>query len=248
MLEKIRKILLKAEYNGFLHFSENSWKEDTDELITPDVITQIYTLLYLEGFIPSFNKDFIFLSPSSHIPTNEEQIFELDATQRRRKGLFIVTDLRHISFPTPALKKNNSHFAMLQANVNRLPFLSNSVDMIWDRKGGIWHSYNFWYPFSVYKLLSKYHRLLKPGGVVVLDALEGRPTLRVRSISDVIRILQLSEIRPSDLFEATEQYESSSAEVFDHLPKKEQRKIKKYFTQKIIGEKKTRVMVLQKRQ
>jgi len=178
-----------GEYNpgGKLQY----WQE-TEALRNPDLAKQYVDLLIQEQIIPHPDKatGFVFLSPSAN-----QGMFEYEIADRLNQSItkkpdpppiFLAADIfgnyQDGQF-VPGFWKgfyqdefDNVIFQKISADANKIPILDNSVDVIWERLGALWHVQNNRATGEnldstpIVNLLNEYDRVLKSGGVIILDA------------------------------------------------------------------------------
>lgn len=167
----------------------NSWKEVADGYFGREEAVTV--LNSLREFLPSADKDLVFLSPTANYPTHEEAMYWEAIHTRTGKTTFLVGDISKIK-PTKILEEiapynNEDHqFTYFRWDADRLPIKKGSVDVLWDRKGWLWHSANEGGNKMVLKALRQYRDLLKPGGIIVTDAIQGRALQDEFSTVDLI--------------------------------------------------------------
>lgn len=74
----------------------------------------------------------------------------------------------------------NANSLSIASDAYRLPLQDDSVNVLWDRLGAMWHALNndipkHEYEKSLIPLLEEYKRILKSGGCIVVDAYEQTP-------------------------------------------------------------------------
>lgn len=141
----------------------------------------------------------------------------------QRKPLFIAADLfgrtdRAGNFlpgfdPQLQPELNSIAFQFLSAKAQEIPLAKRSVDLIFDRMGALWHAVDSavsvgpdepvppWQKKAaraqVESLLAEYHRKLKPGAAVIIDAPEGWAALGVTTTN--VYLKQIYDDLPRDL-------------------------------------------------
>lgn len=177
---------IRAQYEGRRAFKEGAWKAESDALITPEVIREIYHLLKDKGAIPPAENEFIFVSPTANIPTHEATLFTEDSHTRTGSSKFFVGDISRVEVPLDDVSKKtaNGTFQYFRWDAEHLPLKDETVDVIWDRKGWLWHLAMDGSSNKVLKAFTQYYRLLKPGGSIVVDAILENP----RAMKSVIAI------------------------------------------------------------
>lgn len=161
----------------------DGWKRSSDKLFGPNEAIAVYQLLTQKGFIPDLSQSFTFLSPTSSYPSHELVTWEHDSNLRTGSNLFLAGDMREINLGTqkPILISTSdeySHrFNFFRWDAENLPFANGSVDIIWDRKGWLWHlSEHIGNADRLLRTLESYRRLLKAGGCIVTDNIMGFDT------------------------------------------------------------------------
>ncbi|QQG41934.1 MAG: hypothetical protein HYV90_01320 [Candidatus Woesebacteria bacterium] len=181
-------------------------------------------------FFRDKNADLIFLSPTSNLPTHEVAIFKDEVQSRKGSTIFLVGDLANLNpkdelAQVANLQDDKQKFIYFKWDARNLPVKKGTVDSIWDRRGWIWHSANLEDNREKATLdsLINYRKMLKKGGIIILDADYGMKSgQRGHSTDSVVR----TRIR-EDFFEKPE--------------------IKKMFDSYYIGEDQKRVLVLIKK-
>lgn len=160
----------------------HSWKLESDMITTPEMMLQSWQSLKAQGILPSFESDLIFVSPTANYPTHEVAIYKNEITERQGKILFLVGDISDVN-PSPLLHENQiqnnqyQQFHYFKWNANALPISNQSVDVIWDRKGWLWHLAENAKFLSegegrqmVLSAFDQYFQLLSNKGVLIVDA------------------------------------------------------------------------------
>jgi hypothetical protein len=148
------------------------WKARADGLYGADDVRKTFDALSAAGVIPPPDKDFVFVSASSNLPTHERLIFDADQQTRRGKVRFIAGDISEIEAPADlkSVTTKTGSFQFFRWDAERLPVAPASVDLVWDRKGWLWHNATtFQKPARWLASLMAYAATLKPGGAVVID-------------------------------------------------------------------------------
>ena len=161
------------------------WKAHADTYYGPEQARATYDVLRAAGIVPTASGPLRFVSAAANAGTHEAAFFERDAeVAPDRKGgrQFIVGDIADVprrALPGPSF---GSGFMHVRWDAHRLPLAPSSTDIIWDRKGRTWFALRndrlkdaalTRSPLLALAVLLHYHELLKPGGHVVLDAIEG---------------------------------------------------------------------------
>lgn len=219
-----------------------SWKEDSDRVFRPEDAVLVWHQLRDLGFLPPQGQSITFISPSANIPTHEAAIFEVEKRFRNQGEdiEFITGDLAHISgellikhLPKPEL---NAIFTYQRWDAENLPLDPNSANVIWDRKGYFWHCAewireNKQSPERLMAILREYQSILKPGGIIVIDAVPFHSILEVLKpnnikpfINAILKQAMSSHYRgvsPSQMLPDTHgQYEESTVQQIDKLSKR----------------------------
>lgn len=147
------------------------WKECSDRIYGPPQAIQTYQDLYQQGFIPEYNSDFVFVSPTANNATHEYAMWQVDHQRRTGHGVFITADIINTKPNFSPAAANNSVINHVRWNAQELPVQDGSVDMIWDRKGLLWHMADSLELRKTYQILGKYFQALKPKGSLVIDAI-----------------------------------------------------------------------------
>lgn len=147
------------------------WKLNSDEHFTPEVVRGVYRNLADADVIPKPEKDFLFVSPTANVPTHEVTFFSEDQKTRTGQAEFLVGDI----CPTPlgpesvSKRTETGTFQYFRWDAESLPIKPGVADMIWDRKGWLWHAARDLSPQRFILALHRYYEILKSGGSVVID-------------------------------------------------------------------------------
>ena len=212
----LMRSLIADKYGG-----NPEWKDESERLFGPQEASAQWHEFEKDGIIPPPESDLTFVSVSANIPTQELAMFQADLLTRRGKSKFIVGDIADLGvhpfiekFVKPKVSELHS-FDYLRWNASELPLPDGIADIVIDRKGALWHvAYNFKDPRLLIDTFNGYHRILKPGGSLVVDNIKGFTTYvaglsAARQADIVIKTLSgapLSEIYP----DAPMQYEPST--------------------------------------
>lgn len=174
-MSEIKEKIMKS-YGPKNIILEGSWKTDSDKFFGPKEAVEVWRMLKNSGLVPGENEDIVFVSPTANTPTHETAIWQEENKTRSGSSTFLVGDLLPID-PKSVIEAANipddtqNKFTYFHWDAEALPIQNNSVDVIWDRKGWVWHAvYNFQDSERLDKAFKDYHELLKPGGIIVLDA------------------------------------------------------------------------------
>ncbi|TSC85971.1 MAG: hypothetical protein G01um10147_1038 [Microgenomates group bacterium Gr01-1014_7] len=173
-MERVKEGITK-KYTGKLYTPAGSWKEDSDILFTPNDAVYVWRLLHKAGIIPNTQKDLVFISPSANQPTQEAAIWLDERKRDRPRTTFLAGDLLQtnpycLMQAVQPLQNENHKFAYFRWDAEYLPVAPNSADIIWDRKGWIWHCVNDLKDKTrLRNTFDAYWNILKPGGSLVLD-------------------------------------------------------------------------------
>lgn len=154
-----------------IYTDRHLWKLNSDEHFTPEVVRGVYRNLAEAGIIPPPEKDFLFVSPTANVPTHETTFFYEDQKTRTGKAAFLVGDI----CPTPlcpesiSKKTDTGSFQYFRWDAETLPIKPEVADMIWDRKGWLWHAARDLSPERFILALHRYYEILKTGGSLVID-------------------------------------------------------------------------------
>ncbi|MEZ0313623.1 MAG: hypothetical protein ACAI38_17775 [Myxococcota bacterium] len=175
------------------------WKAHADSYYGPEQARATYDVLRTAGFVPSADGPLRFVSAAANAGTHEAAFFERDAevTPDRKGGRqFIVGDIAEVPRRTLPGPSFGPGFLHVRWDAHKLPLAANSIDIIWDRKGRTWFALRndrlkdvaqTRSPLLALAVLQHYHELLKPGGHVVLDAIEGIEAQWEESTAGAIR-------------------------------------------------------------
>lgn len=212
-------------------FSEYSWKADSDRFFGPTQAVEVWGLLSDAGLSPSIDSDLVFVSPTANIPTHEVAIWQAGSATRRGSNLFLCGDMlpikpNHILKQTFLLGSSEHRFCYFRWDAEALPLRPGSVDVIWDRKGWLWHcAEDSRDKLRLAEAFRSYYDLLKGNGCLVLDNNQDVAYLGL-SILNAINIKRLTRdalikfrimprCRPSELYPEAlvSQYEKSTVDV-----------------------------------
>lgn len=252
-MERI-KIAMLGKYGPEGDFVVGSWKEDSDKLFGPRKAAVVWKLMQNAGLIPPYENGLVFVSPTANIATHELAIWQRDSSQREGKNLFLIGDLLPGLDPKPVLggqdiSDDKGHrLAFFRWDAESLPVKPNSVDVIWDRKGWVWHlAADIKSNPRLIRTFRNYHHLLKPGGSLVLDANDQFDhyvaTLSRRDRCIYMKRMYLDNIgslpksRPSQFYPGLPigQYERSTVNQIDRLDPDLWTDLEKYFRIQDIG-------------
>jgi SAM-dependent methyltransferase len=224
-------------------FIPGSWKTYSDKKFSPLDAKIVFRNLQDSGIIPPAQKDFTFLSPTANTATHERAMWEEDKNTRTGKSTFVVGDLSVLIRKQPLDTDSNHLFQSIYLNAFQLPLGNGCIDLIFDRKGWIWHcAANIEYRQYLLPTLAEYQRVLAPGGSIVFDAMQGfskdaYAMLRTRclQIEDDQLYGRKPQFTPNQLFyRDVSQYEESTLDLL-MLRSTEWMKILQRFTYQPIG-------------
>lgn len=217
-------------------FLVGSWKEDSDRLFGPGEALVIWWFMQKAGLIPDRAAGIVFLSPTANIPTHELTMWQTDSLTRKGKSLFLVGDLLPELDPRAFLGQSDlsdgkgHRLAFFRWDAETLPIKPNSADIIWDRKGWVWHlAADIKDNARLVRAFKKYQRLLKSGGSLILDANDRFDEyLEKISLTERCRFTRqmyldnmgaFPKSRPSQYYPGSPigQYERSTVEQIDRL-------------------------------
>lgn len=150
---------------------KHMWKYKSDQSFTSEVASRVYHELREARVIPSPEKDFLFVSASANVPTHELAFFKEDRKTRRGRSTFLVGDLclPPLSRTSISRKGKKSIFQYFKWDAEALPIAPQTADMIWDRKGWLWHAAIDLPPQRFFLAIHRYYEALKTGGSIVID-------------------------------------------------------------------------------
>jgi len=204
------------------------WKAESDRLFGPNEASALWHTLEDAHIIPPPEKDVAVLSVSANVPTHELAMFRADLLTRKGKSKFIVGDMARLSvhpFIANLVKPYTSElhtFDYVTWDATKLPIPDNSTDILFDRKGALWHiAQNFGDPDMLIGAFDGYYKVLKPGGSVVVDNIGGYTTyiasLPPERKTDIV-IKSLTNVPLSEVYpDAPMQYEPSTIDVIARL-------------------------------
>lgn len=238
-----------------------AWKEFSDGYFNRDQARATYDVLRESGVIPAGDKPLRFVSASANAGTHEVAMYERDAElfPKRPGGrqfmLGDIADVPNRAYPGPSFPRAELMHA--QWDGTALPFAHNSTDIIWDRKGCLWFTLTTdkldgkATPLALLGVLNHYHALLKPGGSIVVDAIEGFDVVskaaQMGNRGTALHYLKQGGTLPAGI---TPQAEHSTVDGLDNVARDSgvdlMRIISTRFDVRIVGEGKTRCLVLTK--
>ena len=212
----IMKDRIRDKYEG-----DPEWKAESDRLFGPEEASALWHELEKSHIIPEPEADVNIVSVSANIPTHELAMFKADLLTRKGKSRFVIGDISELRVKTfidelvePYTTFRN-RFAYIRWDAYNLPVPDSSADVIFDRKGALWHiAHNYRDTQKLIETFKEYHRILKPGGSLVVDNIGGfeaylKGLSRERQLE--IALKTLSGIRFSDIYpDAPMQYEPST--------------------------------------
>lgn len=159
---------LRLSYSGDL-----KWKVASDRKLGPDCIQHIVTNLIEAGVWPSSRQPMVVLSPTANVPHHELQLWKYAQQIHYAPVTVLASDLiNHCQSGEQVSQRAGQHtFQYLQADAALLPICNGSVDILWDRKGWLWHLADTQQVDSLQDTLLQYKQKLKPQGAIVIDAI-----------------------------------------------------------------------------
>ena len=149
------------------------------EKIHPEYPEKIFEVLEKEGIVPKRQKDnepFTIWGPASNnawIETRFASLLDEHFDDPINKPLVYASDA---TYPYDESEKRLDHnlkntaFAFLRHEASKTPIPDDSVDVIFDRLGALWHFLNNDEKEEAKKILQFYITKLKQGGSIILDA------------------------------------------------------------------------------
>lgn len=169
---------IERTYGPFGMYKPGSWKEQSDRKFSPADARCVYRLLQQNRIIPPPEHDMVFLSPTANKPTHEIAMWQEDLLTRQGRTHFMAGDLiiqpDYYQIIPPSPDPLRHRFTLEAMNAFELDNPDQSVDLLWDRKGWLWYCTRM--PASrpfIEQAFDEYKRVLKPGGSIVIDAIEG---------------------------------------------------------------------------
>jgi hypothetical protein len=161
-------------YEGRDIYREGAWKLESDQIITPEVIDRIYDHLRSYRILPAPHLPLTFVSPTANIPTHELSFFNKDSETRTAESLFLVGDISSLPLePTQKQEqRGNKTLQYFRWDAHELPLSPQSVDIIWDRKGWLWHILSEKNEVLMIETMKNYFELLRPNGAIVIDSIQ----------------------------------------------------------------------------
>lgn len=142
----------------------------------------------------------------------------------------MVGDITPIELEQSQVRRTSKtgEFQYFRWDAEHLPVRNNSVDMIWDRKGWLWHCANKKDVGRFLATIDQYRNLLKDGGCIVVDNIAGfsqvvesmSPGEEMHSLLSALFALgRIKKIAPSELVpkRIANQYEPSTVDNIDKL-------------------------------
>lgn len=239
---------------------ESPWKEASDTLFGPEHAIEVWQRIESEELLPPPSQHLVIVSAASHIPTHERALFTHIAETRPGGCTFFAEDIqnpKHWSATDQAvatpIHTPTSDFQFIQSDARNIPVARGSVDVLFDRKGWIWHASNVntLNTKRVFTAFEHYYQLLKPGGILVVDAISGfREYLEQLTEEQQNRILASigKNMDPREVYENPPgQFEPSTVEMLDIYTPRIWARIEPLYEMHDIGEGQLRVRVLTKR-
>lgn len=126
-------------------------------------------------FLHEKQSSFVFVSPTANYPTHEIEIFRSEAFERKGHVTFLVGDIADLNpkveiSQIKRLLGEKNKFIYFKWDARNIPVKEDTVDAIWDRRGWIWYCAKLLENRETIESLQRYHKILKKGGVVILDA------------------------------------------------------------------------------
>lgn len=223
-------------------FEEGAWKFDSDKLFGPKEAVAVWGVLSDYGIVPPASEDLVFVSPTANIPTHEIAIWQEDSKIRKGSSLFLAGDILSLN-PSKLLQSTapvspSRRFHYFQWDAEALPLNPGSVDVLWDRKGLVWHASQRGNREELLDIFRSYHKLLKKNGAVILDNIQFsvyqnslNPLQTFQSfVRDGLTPLKIIK-RPSDLFPGKPfgQYEHSTVDLISEFGLSFRREVESLF-------------------
>ncbi len=247
----------QALMDGYRQYPE--WKIDSDKLFGPDQAQAVWSTI--QKYLTPSDHPLVVVGVSENIPTHMAAMYQLAGNDDNEKVHFLAGDIARFELTQFAQqeqrlsKPSKSTFHGFQWDAEHLPFARGSIDVLFDRAGWLWHcAKEYKDETRLMNTFIQYYELLKPGGILVIDAVEGfkqyeqsldyqtRRQIRAKMQSGVY-------YRPSALYtNPPGQYQPSTIDVIQEVVSADfWFYIERFFTIAHCGEGVTKVMVLKKK-
>ncbi|MBI2022050.1 hypothetical protein HYS93_04210 [Candidatus Daviesbacteria bacterium] len=259
-----------SRYEGQGPFVRGSWKSDSDRLFGPLQTVAVWQNLIDASLVPVLDTRLVFVSPTAAEPTHELAIWQFERARQRPKSHFLVGDIRQIdpnsTYPNlcfstvldeaGSCRRGAIGFQYFRWDAERLPIAPGAVNVLWDRKGWLWHLANdIKDPQRLWENFRRYHRILVKDGILVIDAIEGFDRSLTdgqrRKLHQMYEEFQKGEVEkylPSDIFpDPPGQYEHSTVDLISKCDPDIWNKLPWLFAIKDVGEGVEKVRVLVKK-
>jgi len=167
---------VKAGYEG-----NRRWKEESDSIFFGKEWAKEVAQLFKDDILTDRPGKVTILSPTANSGSNEADIF--DEIKRSNNVHFIAGDIADVALDRRILNGAGPDYARLDAL--NLPFKNNSVDIIFDKKGLLWHACvdsigSEKKTILFKKVLEEFTRILsEKDGSIIIDAIEEDNALQV---------------------------------------------------------------------
>ncbi len=207
-------------------FIPGSWYEDSRTLFPPEIAALAWQQLSDSDIriLPPADQDLLVVSPAAGMAEQEQEIWEQEVLRRSGAVQFLVGDIQEEAVVGVQNQvRPTGDFTRFVWNADQLPVRPGVVDVIWERKAWLWHSAIDFDRIKIWETLHQYYDLLKTGGSIVMDAMDGFKLYHehvLQSTDFSVKMAQhyaeKKKFRPSELFpNAPGQYESSTANVLE---------------------------------
>jgi ubiquinone/menaquinone biosynthesis C-methylase UbiE len=139
----------------------------------------------------------VFFSSASEgdIPANLVKILENDGILKQR---FVVGDYAVGEKGIPTVKKvadqmGDIEYVPMVADSYKLPFANEALDVIHERMGALFHGVESGLG-EVQTLIKEYARVMKRGGVLILDSTHSNKRLPSSTVKDLQKIADVGEL------------------------------------------------------